>query len=68
MDVPRFFSYPLGIPLWPVHKREYTKESLENVLNKTGFKIETAFGINRRNYVSVENARDSFLYVCKNKI
>lgn len=65
LDVPRFFPYPLGIPLWPVHKREYTKESLENILNKTGFEIETAYGINRRNYVNVKNARDSFLYVCR---
>ncbi|MGQ0376009.1 MAG: class I SAM-dependent methyltransferase, partial [Nitrososphaerota archaeon] len=67
LDVPRFFPYPLGIPLWPVHKREYSKESLENILNKTGFEVEASYGINRRNYVNVENARDSFLYVCKNK-
>jgi len=34
-------------------------------LKKAGFEIEQAFGANRRNYVNVKNARDSFLYVCK---
>jgi spore coat polysaccharide biosynthesis protein SpsF (cytidylyltransferase family) len=65
LEVPRLAPHPLGKPLWPHHKREYTKRSLEHVLKKTGFKIERAFGANRRNYVNVKNARDSFLYVCK---
>jgi len=67
LEVPRLCLYPLGKPLWPYHKREYTKKSLERVLKKAGFEIEQAFGANRHNYVNVENARDSFLYVCKPK-
>lgn len=65
LEVPRLIPYPLGKPLWPHHKREYTKKSLDHVLKKDGFKIEQAFGANRRTYVNVKNARDSFLYVCK---
>lgn len=65
IEVPRLAPYPLGCPLWPHHKREYTQDQLENLLEKTNFKIHTSFGANRRDYTNVENARDSFLYVCK---
>ena len=65
LEVPCLTLYPLGKPLWPHHKREYTQKSLEHVLKKVGFDIEQAFGANRRNYVNVKNARDSFLYICK---
>ena len=65
LEVPRLFPYPIGKPLWPHHKREYEKDSLEKLIRKVGFKIETAFGGNRRDYVDVKDARDAFLYVCK---
>ena len=65
LEVPRLFPYPIGKPLWPHHKREYEKDSLEKLIQKVGFKIETKFGGNRRDYVDVKDARDAFLYVCK---
>ena len=65
LEVPRLFPYPIGKPLWPHHKREYEKDSLEKLIRKVGFEIETAFGGNRRDYVDVKDARDAFLYVCK---
>ena len=65
LEVPRLAPYPLGKPLWPHHKREYTQKSLEYILKKAGFTTERAFGANRRTYVNVKNARDSFLYICK---
>ncbi len=65
IEVPRLNPYPLGCPLWPHHKREYTRDQLENLLEKTNFKIQFSFGANRRDYTNIENARDSFLYVCK---
>lgn len=65
LEVPRLYPYPIGKPLWPHHKREYEKDSLEKLIQKVGFKIETAFGGNRRDYVDVKDARDAFLYVCK---
>ena len=65
IEVPRLTPYPLGCPLWPHHKREYTRDQLENLLEKTNFKIQFSFGANRRDYTNIENARDSFLYVCK---
>ena len=65
LEVPRLCSYPIGKPLWPHHEREYEKDSLEKLIRKAGFEIETAFGGNRRDYVDVNDARDAFLYVCK---
>jgi len=65
LEVPRLYPYPIGKPLWPHHKREYEKDSLEKLIQKVGFEIETAFGGNRRDYVDVKDARDAFLYVCK---
>ena len=65
LEVPRLCPYPLGKPLWPDHKREYEKDSLEKLIRKVGFEIETAFGGNRRDYVDVNDARDAFLYICK---
>jgi len=65
LEVPRLYPYPIGKPLWPHHKREYEKDSLEKLIRKVGFEIETAFGGNRRDYVDVKDARDAFLYVCK---
>ena len=65
LEVPRLYPYPIGKPLWPHHKREYEKNSLENLIQKVGFEIEAAFGGNRRDYVDVNDARDAFLYVCK---
>ena len=65
LEVPRLYPYPIGKPLWPHHKREYEKDSLEKLIRKVGFEIETAFGGNRRDYVDVNDARDAFLYVCK---
>ena len=65
LEVPRLCPYPIGKPLWPDHKREYEKDSLEKLIRKVGFEIETAFGGNRRDYVDVKDARDAFLYVCK---
>ena len=44
---------------------DYGKDSLEKLIRKVGFEIETAFGGNRRDYVDVKDARDAFLYVCK---
>ena len=65
LEVPRLHPYPIGKPLWPHHKREYEKNSLEKLIQKVGFEIEAAFGGNRRDYVDVNDARDAFLYVCK---
>ena len=65
LEVPRLYPYPIGKPLWPHHKREYEKNSLEKLIQKVGFEIEAAFGGNRRDYVDVNDARDAFLYVCK---
>ena len=65
LEVPRLCPYPIGKPLWPDHKREYEKDSLEKLIQKVGFEIESAFGGNRRDYVNVSDARDAFLYVCK---
>lgn len=65
LEVPRLYPYPIGKPLWPHHKREYKKNSLEKLILNVGFEIETAFGGNRRDYVDVSDARDAFLYVCK---
>ena len=65
LEVPRLCPYPLGKPLWPHHKREYEKDSLEKLIQKAGFEIETMFGGNRRDYVDVNDARDAFLYICK---
>ena len=44
---------------------DYGKDSLEKLIQKVGFEIESAFGGNRRDYVNVSDARDAFLYVCK---
>ncbi len=65
LEVPRLMPYPLGEPLYPCHKREYTQEGLEELLRTTGFHITVALGGNRGSYVDVDRAREVFFYLCK---
>lgn len=64
LEVPRLFQYPLGEPLLPMHRREYTREALEELLRSTGFEIEVSFGGNRGSYVDIDSAREVLFYVC----
>ncbi len=65
LEVPRLMPYPLGEPLYPCHRREYTRESLEELLKTTGFDITMALGGDRGSYVDVEKAREVLFCLCR---
>ncbi len=65
LEVPRLMPYPLGEPLYPCHKREYTRESLEELLKTTGFDITMALGGDRGSYVDVDKAREVLFCLCR---
>ena len=65
LEVPKLPLYPLGEPLYPFHKREYTIPNLESLLHETGFEIIEKYGGSRNEYVDIKNARNVLLYICK---
>lgn len=65
LEVPRLLRYPLGEPLLPMHRREYARDGLEELLRSTGFEIEESFGGNRGSYVDIDSAREVLFYVCR---
>ncbi len=65
LEVPRLMPYPLGEPLYPCHKREYTRDSIERLLYSAGFEITMALGGNRGSYVDIEQAREVLFYLCR---
>jgi len=65
LEVPRLFKYPLGEPLWPFHKIEYSYNQLKNLVMETGFVIIEEKGGNRHCYVEIEQAREVLFFVAK---
>jgi len=67
LEIPKSFKYPLGEPLIPHHKKEYTLQDIQKIINDTGFKVETMLGGSRNLYVDIKDAREILFFVCGKK-
>jgi ubiquinone/menaquinone biosynthesis C-methylase UbiE len=69
IEVPKLRKLPfenIDKPISKFHVREYSVEGFFSLLNKY-FTVEKSFGVSRGFYVSLENARESLMAVCKKK-
>jgi len=65
LEVPRQTDKPFSCPSNPYHKREYELEQLVDLVQESGFKIESKLGNNRGFYGSVETARNAYQFRMK---
>jgi SAM-dependent methyltransferase len=61
VEVPILRRRPFNFPILSCHLREYDKDELLGLLERSGFSREALFGMNRGQYLEWERARESVL-------
>jgi len=67
LEVPLLLPRPLGEPLNPFHCQEYSREELDKLMDKSGFKIDRRIGRNRGVYTDINSSREAVLYQCSKR-
>jgi 2-polyprenyl-3-methyl-5-hydroxy-6-metoxy-1,4-benzoquinol methylase len=65
LEVPRLMPYPMGMPLWPFHHREYNLIDIRKLLNTHGFHILQEFGVSRNKYAHIDFSREAFMFILR---